>query len=90
MIKSTKLPKKTLGKARLTYEEVLTILTEVECIVNSRALTYLYPDNLGEPLTPAHLISGRQLLSLPDTTKSEATVPVPVKQSRGELDIYRD
>ena len=71
MIKSTKrCLKKTLGKARLTYEELLAVLTEVECILNSRPLTYLYPDDLEEPLT--HLISGRRLLSLPDTTRSEA------------------
>ena len=32
MIKSTKCClKKILGKARLTYEELLTVLTEVEC-----------------------------------------------------------
>ena len=72
MIKSAiRCLKKTLGKARLTYEELLTVLTEVECILNSRPLTYLYPDDLEEPLTPSHLISGRRLLSLPDTTRSE-------------------
>ena len=73
MIKNTKrCRKKTLGKARLTYEELLTVLTEVECTHNSRPLTYLYPDNLEEPLTPSHLISGRRLLSLPDTARSGA------------------
>ena len=71
MIKSTKrCLKKTLGRARLTYEELLTVLTEVECILNSRPLTYLYPDDLEEPLTPPHLISGRRLLSLPDASRS--------------------
>jgi len=73
MIKSSKrCRKKTLRKARLTCEELLTVLTEVECILNSRPLTYLYPDDLEEPLTPSHLISGRRLLSLPDTTRSGA------------------
>ncbi|XP_067016654.1 uncharacterized protein [Acropora muricata] len=71
MIKSTKrCLKKTLGRARLTYEELLTVLTEVECILNSRPLTYLYPDDLKEPLTPSHLISGRRLLSLPDASRN--------------------
>lgn len=73
MIKSTECClKKTLGKTRLTYEELLTVLTEVECILNSRPLTYLYPDDLEEPLTPSQLISGRRLLSLPDKTRSGA------------------
>ena len=71
MIKSTKLClKKTLGKACLTYEELLTVPTEVECRLNSRPLIYLYPDDLEERLTPSHLISGRRLLSLPDATRS--------------------
>ena len=34
--------------------------------------TYLYPDDLEEPSTLSHLISGRRLLSLPDTTRSGA------------------
>ena len=73
IIKSTKrCLKKTLGRARLrlTYEELLKVLTEVECMLNSKPLTFVYPDDLEEPLTPSHLISGRRLLSLPDATRS--------------------
>ena len=55
--------KKTLGSARLTYEELLTVLTEVECVLNSRPLTYVYGDDIEEPLTPSHLMIGRRLLS---------------------------
>ena len=88
MIKSIKrCLKKTLGKAHLTYEELLTVPTEVECILNPRPLTYLYPDDLEEP---SHLISGRRLLSLPDTTRSGADNSSTREQSQGELDIYRD
>ena len=73
LIKGTKrFLKKTLEKARLIYEELLTVLTEVECILNSRPSTYLYPDDLEKPLTPSHLISGRRFLSLPDTTRGGA------------------
>ena len=76
MIKSTKrCLKKILGRARLTYEELLTVLVEVECILNSRPLTYMYPDEIGEPLTPSHLISGRRMLSLPDTTEGGVDNP---------------
>ena len=35
----------------------------------------MYPDEIGEPLTPSHLISGRRMLSLPDTTKRGADNP---------------
>ena len=41
--------KKTLGSARLTYEELLTVLTEVEGVLNSRPLTYVYGDDIEEP-----------------------------------------
>ncbi|CAB4032864.1 Pro-Pol poly, partial [Paramuricea clavata] len=46
--------KKILGKACVTYEELLTILTEIECVLNSRPLTYVSTEDLDEPLTPSH------------------------------------
>ena len=36
--------KKTLGNARISYEDFKTVLIEVEGILNSRPLTYLYED----------------------------------------------
>ena len=46
--------KKCLGNARLTYEELENVLVDIESVVNSRALTYLY-DEVDEALTPSHL-----------------------------------
>ena len=43
-----------------------TAIVEIEAIVNSRPLAYIYPDDLEQPLTPSHLLVGRRLLSLPD------------------------
>ena len=66
LVRSTKrCLKKILGSARLTYEELLMLLVETECILNSRPLTYAYSqeDDVEEPLTPSHLLSGRRLLS---------------------------
>lgn len=54
--------KKTIGKARLTYEELLTIIVEIEGVLNSRPLTYV-GDQIIEPLTPSHLVIGKRLLS---------------------------
>ena len=42
LVKSTKrCLKKSLGTARVTYEELLTIIVETEGILNSRPLTYV-------------------------------------------------
>ena len=54
--------KKILGSARLAYEELLTVLIEVEGVLNSRPLTYVYSDEIEEPLTPSHLMIRRRLL----------------------------
>ena len=61
--------RKILGKAQLTYEELLTVLLKVEGVVNSRPLTYVYPEVTEEPLTPSHLVIGRRLNTLPDRTE---------------------
>ena len=54
--------KKVLGKAILDYEEMETVLIEVEGVINNRPLTFVY-DDITEPLTPAHLLAGRSLSS---------------------------
>ena len=54
--------RKVLGQARLNYEEMETVLTEIEMAVNSRPLTYMQ-DDIFEILTPSHLLLGRRLLS---------------------------
>ena len=58
--------RKTLKNAQLNYEELTTVLAEVEAIINSRPLTYLYSDNINEALSPSHLIFRKRLLTLPD------------------------
>ena len=62
LVRSVKLPlKKVLGKSKLTYEEMETALIEVEGIINSRPLTYISDDDVSPPLTPNHLLAGRNL-----------------------------
>ena len=61
--------RKVLGKAQLTYEELLTVLTEVEGVLNSRPLTYIHPEVTDNPLTPSHLVIGRRLATLPDNAQ---------------------
>ena len=72
MIKSVKrCLRKTLGNARLIYEELLTELVEIEAILNSRPLTYTSTEDCEEPVTPSHLMHGRRLLSLPTQDEVE-------------------
>ena len=60
IVKSTL--RKVFGKSRLNYEELSTIITEVEGVINTRPLTYLYDDDDITAITPSHLIIGRNLL----------------------------
>ena len=52
-----------MGSAKLTYEELETVLIEIEGVINCRPLTYLY-EEVDEPLTPSHLVLGRRLNSI--------------------------
>ena len=58
--------RKVLGNARLTFDELSTLLTEVQSTLNSRPLTYEYNEVEEEVLTPSHLIYGRRIKTLPD------------------------
>ncbi|XP_039764230.1 uncharacterized protein LOC120636738 [Pararge aegeria] len=50
---------------RLTYEEMSTLLTQIEACLNSRPLCLI--DNTSEtPLTPGHFLVGEPLISVPD------------------------
>ena len=60
--------KKTVGRTSLDYDELNTVLVETESIINSRPLTYIYGNDqsVSHPLTPSHLINGRQISLLPN------------------------
>ena len=50
----------------MTFNELLTVVTEVEAILNSRPISYVSSEDIEEPLTPSHLLCGRRLFSLPN------------------------
>lgn len=65
-VKSAKhLMLRTMGQVRLTFEELTTILVDVEAILNSRPIVAVTEDpNDGVALTPGHLLIGSSLKAL--------------------------
>lgn len=67
LVRSVKVAlRKILGRTSLSFDEMQTVLIEVESIVNRRPITYVYdsPHEL-QPLTPANFLLGNKGASLP-------------------------
>ena len=62
---------KVLGNVRLTFEELSTVLTEVEGTLNKRPLAAHYEELNEAMLTPSHLLYGHNSGELPDEVKNE-------------------
>lgn len=72
-VKSTKFHlKRVIGDTILTYEELLTVLKEIEAILNSRPLCRT--DDSDDPLTPAHFIIGHPLTLIPEPSLLNRTL----------------
>nr|XP_049706204.1 uncharacterized protein LOC126056614 isoform X6 [Helicoverpa armigera] len=72
-VRSTKYHlRRLLQLTHFTYEEMHTCLTQVEAILNSRPITALNSDPTDfTPLTPAHFLIGRSLVSVPHPQLTE-------------------
>lgn len=60
--------RKYIGRTTLSYDELNTLLIEVESVINSRPLTYVEDDTDGinYTLCPSHLINGQRVMNTPN------------------------
>ncbi|XP_045535734.1 uncharacterized protein LOC123721318 [Papilio machaon] len=75
-VKSTKFHlKRVIGDATLTYEELTTLLTQVEACLNSRPISVMNLNDPGEPipLTPGHFLIGEPIISIPEYSNYESS-----------------
>lgn len=74
-IKSTKFHiRRIIGNSNLTFEELTTVLTQIEAILNSRPISALSSDPSDLAcLTPAHFLIGEPMTSYPE--RNLTTVP---------------
>ena len=72
--------KKTMGKNVFTYEELSTVFSIVESIMNSRPLVELSSDDSDfTALTPAMIVTGKVIRHLPlDAAKEMPTLPAKI------------
>lgn len=66
---------RTIGHQIFSYEELSTLVTEVEAMLNSRPLTPVSSDpNDLQALTPAHFLISEPLVALPDQDYSDVPI----------------
>ena len=82
MVKSAKrCLRKSIGRQSLTFDELSTLVVEVEY---SRPLSYVSEEDADGALTPSHLLTGHRVLSLPDPTVTDEEDP-DYEPSAGDL-----
>ncbi|XP_062530654.1 uncharacterized protein LOC119630128 [Bombyx mori] len=65
---------RVLGTQTQTYDEMHTLLCQIEAVLNSRPLCLLSSDPTDPlPLTPSHFLIGGPLTALPDVSLTEST-----------------
>ena len=61
---------KAIGKPNLSIKELRILLVEVESVIIARPLMYVQDDSeiVNYALTPSHLMYGRKIVNLPNSS----------------------
>lgn len=67
--------KRVIGESLLTFEELSTVLTQIEACLNSRPICQM-PSTAADPqpLTPGHFLIGGPLVALPDSDVTDVPI----------------
>ena len=68
--------KKVISRAGLSFEELKTVIVEVEGLLNGHPLTYLSDEEYCSSLTPNHLMYGRSLFNSSKGVSSEISASI--------------
>ena len=62
-----------LGRATLNFEQLRTLIVEIESVINARQLTYVYDNtnSISYPLTPSDLVYGQCVTFMQNTAHHE-------------------
>ena len=70
--------RKMVGRTRLSLVQLQTVITQIEAILNDRPLMRVSTDIQSfEPLTPAHLLYGRRITTLPFNYEADEELEDP-------------
>jgi hypothetical protein len=80
--------KKTQGRASLQYEEFVTVMTEIEAVINSRPISFVASDTREETITPSHfLILQRHTEEPTNPTNGDQLLPLPQQLRRAQVRV---
>ena len=64
--------RKSIDRKYLSLEQLATVLTEIEAVLNSRSLKYVYEDlDFGFTLTPGHFLATSRKLGLCNSSNAD-------------------